>query len=122
MAARFTLSAGALFRHRQGHLPERLLNARDARETSKAKNLIAQIETLQTRAKQILEKAESGGDLRTALAGVKELSRLIELVARMTREQFRGADPATATVDSVDDATATKMAEAFLARVRKEQP
>jgi hypothetical protein len=124
MAARFSLSSAALFRHRRGHLPERLVKAREAAEISRAEGLVGQLEALQAKAKQILEKAESDGDLRTALAGVKELSRLIELVAKMTREQLT-SDPAgrtSADAIDVDDVTAEKMAQAFLERRRKERP
>jgi hypothetical protein len=121
MAARFALSSGALFRHRQGHLPERLVKAREAAEISKADGLVGQLEALQAKAKQILDKAESDGDLRTALAGVKELSRLIELAAKMTREQLTRDPASTPCSDAVDvdGATAAKMAEAFLEQYRK---
>jgi len=122
IADRFGASSSALFRHRQVHIPDRLVKAREAGEISKADTLVQQLEALQTKAKQILDKAESGGDLRTALAGVKELSRLIELVAKMTREQLRSDQAGTPTVELVDDATAKRMAEIFLDRCRKEQP
>jgi hypothetical protein len=117
----FLTSRAALCRHRQSHIPLRLLQGRKAVEISKADTLIGQIETLQRKARQILEKAESDNDLRTALAGVKELSRLIELVAKMTRElDSRRATPSA--IELVDDATAERMARAFLERRPKERP
>lgn len=121
IAGRFRTSPAALFRHRHAHLPDRLLKAREAVEVSKADTLIQQIEDLQITAQQILKKAESDGDLRTALAGVKELSRLIEMVAKMTRE-LRSKQSSDVTVPLVDNPTARKMAELFLERQSKKLP
>src|ERR1700681_1326096 len=47
VAGRFRTSPTALFRHRQAHLPDRLLKARKAVEVSKADSLIQQVEDLQ---------------------------------------------------------------------------
>ena len=119
LAARFGLSGSALHRHRKSHLPERLLKAKAAAEISKADHLVAQVESLQANARRILAKAESDGDLRTALTGIRELSRLIELIAKLTSE-LKNQPISTVNVDLIDAHTAEKMAEAYLERCRKE--
>lgn len=51
-----------------------------------ADNLLAQIEGLQRQAQAIKDKAEKKGDLKTALAGIRELVRIIELLAKLRGE------------------------------------
>ena len=119
LASTFEVSSSALHRHAQSHLQERLIKAKDAAEIGKADDLVRQIETLKSKAGQILQKAESDGDLRTALAGVRELARLIELVAKMTSD-LRNSHIDTVSVELVDLETAEKMAEAFLESRKKE--
>ena len=46
----------------------------------------AQVETLRQKATRIGDKAEKAGDLRTALQGVRELVRIVELLARLQGE------------------------------------
>jgi len=41
---------------------------------------------LKAEAKRIGKKAEAGGDLRTALAGIREMTRLVELMAKVSGE------------------------------------
>jgi hypothetical protein len=121
LAARFEVSSSALHRHAQTHIRKRLIKAKEAVEVGKADNLVRQIESLKAKASQILQKAESGGDLRTALAGVRELARLIELVAKMTSD-LRISPINTVNVELIDTGTAEKMAKAFLESRNKELP
>lgn len=121
LAARFEVSSSALHRHAQTHIRERLIKAKKAAEIGKADDLVRQIEALKTKAGQILQKAESGGDLRTALAGVRELARLIELVAKMTSD-LKTSPINTINVELIDTGTAEKMARAFLESRNKELP
>jgi hypothetical protein len=113
LAARFGTSSAALFRHRDAHIPERLMKARDSVEVSRATTLLEQLDGLMTKARQILEAAERAGDLKTALASVRELSRLIELVGKLTGE-LRAAQVNILNVEQLDPVTAERMAEVFL--------
>jgi len=119
LASRFGVSKSALHRHRQTHILDCLRKAKEAVEISKADNLINQVEALKRKVQQILEKAESDNDLRTALAGVKELSRLIGLVAKMTTE-LKNNQGGVVDADLLDPETARKMAEFYLGRDTKE--
>jgi hypothetical protein len=86
IAKRYGTSHTALFRHKQADLPATLVRAREAAEVGRADTLLGQLNQLAADARRIQQKAEAGRDYRTALAGVRELTRLVELVARMSDE------------------------------------
>jgi hypothetical protein len=119
LAAQFDLSPSALYRHARVHIQERLIKAKDIAEIGKADDLLRQIEALKARADQILRKAESGGELRTALAGVRELARLIELLGRMTSE-LKASEMHSSHARYLDAETAERMAKAYLESRNKE--
>ena len=87
IARRYRLTASSIHRHRQSHLPEQLVRAEAAREVSKSSELFSRIGNLEAQAQRLGDKAESEGDLRTALAGVRELARLAELVVKINNQQ-----------------------------------
>ena len=72
VAKRFGLSESSAYRHKVDHLPAHLLKAREAEETARADDLLDQVRHLQTRALDILERAEETGDLTTALAAISQ--------------------------------------------------
>lgn len=80
------LSEAAIRRHKADHLPAALVKASDAAEVMHADNLLAQLNQLTTDARRIGERAEKTGDLRTALAGIRELVRIVELTAKLRGE------------------------------------
>lgn len=121
VAKRFGTSSSAMFRHQESHVSARLLKAQEIAEVSGADHLVEQVEDLKRKARQILQKAEAGGDLRTALAGVRELSRLIELIAKLTGE-LKTTQVNILNIGSLDPATLQRMAETYLERRRKELP
>jgi hypothetical protein len=86
IAERFGTSATATFRHRGDHLPSALVQAQAAEDVARADTLLDQLATLQADARRIGGKAETAGDLRTALAGIRELVRIVELTAKMIGE------------------------------------
>ena len=86
IAARFQVSTGALQRHNQEHLPQHLTQAKAAQEVTQADGLLAKVQDLEADAKRIQGQAEATGDLRTALQGIRELVRIIELQARLLGE------------------------------------
>ena len=86
IAQRFAASPDAVYRHQQGHLPQALVQAKEASEVSQADGLLAKMHALEADAKRIQGAAEKAGDFRTALQGIRELVRIIELQARLLGE------------------------------------
>ncbi len=89
IADRYGLSHQALMRHKADHLPVALSKAHEAKETALADDLLAQVKALRNRAIKILTSAESAGDFRTALMGIREARGCIELLAEMEGEISR---------------------------------
>ena len=86
LAGRYSVSKTALHRHKQDHLPAKLVKAQEAREIAKADSLLDQVTELRDKALSILTKAEKAGDLRTALQGIKEARGCLELLAKLQGE------------------------------------
>ena len=86
IAQRYAASPDAVFRHRSDHLPAALAQAREATEVARADSLLDQLAELRADARRIGGKAEGAGDLKTALAGVRELVRIVELTAKLVGE------------------------------------
>ena len=82
-------SVDALGRHKAAHLPLRLVQAQGAHEVADADDLLAQLRGLAEEAHRIKGKAEASGDYRTALAGVRELVRIVEVLAELRGELDR---------------------------------
>lgn len=85
IAGRFKLSKTAVDRHGRDHLTKALAKA-EAAEVVRADDLLSKIDGLEADANRIRKAAEKSGDLRTALAGLREVTRIHELVARMQGE------------------------------------
>jgi len=86
IAKQYSVSAASLHRHKDGHLPAKLVKAQEAQEVTKADSLLDQVIELRDKALSILDKAEQAGDLRTALQGVREAKGCLELLARLQGE------------------------------------
>ncbi len=84
LAERFGTSKSALFRHRAAHLSATLLKAKDAADIVSGDSLMARVEELQVMAQRLGKKAEDAGDYRGALAAVRELLRVVELLGKLT--------------------------------------
>ena len=80
------ISKSSLARHKDAHLPATLAQAEAAREVAQGDNLLAQVDDLRRQAQVIKDKAEKAGDLRTALQGIRELVRIVELLAKLRGE------------------------------------
>jgi VIT1/CCC1 family predicted Fe2+/Mn2+ transporter len=85
IAKRFSLSAAGLFRHNK-HLSTTLANSHKEAEITRADGLIEHLNRLTGEAERLKRKAEKAGDYRTALAGVREESRLLELAMTVAAE------------------------------------
>jgi transposase-like protein len=83
IAGRFGVSRSALSRHKAEHIPATLAMAAKAEETAHADDLLADVRMLKQRALGILEKAEKAGDLRTALAAIRETRNVLELMGQL---------------------------------------
>ena len=86
IAERFGTSPPALFRHRAEHIPPALAQATEAAEVARADTLLGQLAELGADARRIGGKAEDAGDLKTALSGIRELVRIVELTAKLVGE------------------------------------
>ncbi len=82
----FDVSEAAVRRHKSNHLPATLAKAEEAKEVSRADDLLNQVRALQNKTLNLLLKAESAGDLRTALQGVREARGNVELLAKLSGE------------------------------------
>jgi len=86
IAQDFAVSADSVFRHQRDHLPKVLVQAEGAKDIAQADDLLAQLKGLNEKARELAAKAESAGDYRAALMAIRELTRLLELTARVTGE------------------------------------
>jgi len=93
IAKQFGLSTGTVFRHRR-HVGQALAKAEKANEIARGNALVMQLNQLAQDARRIKTQAELIGDLRTALAGVRELTRLVEVAAELSRDQSLPLDVA----------------------------
>jgi len=81
-----SVSKTALIRHKDEHLPAKLVMAQAAEEVAQADDLLDQVRDLQGRALAILDKAEEAGELRTALGAIREARGNLELLAKLLGE------------------------------------
>ncbi len=86
IARRHSVSKDACSRHAKEHLPALLAKAREAEEASRADDLLKQVRALQAKTLNLLLKAEEAGELRTALAGIREARGNVELLAKLSGE------------------------------------
>ena len=80
IAQQFGVSVWAALRHHDEHLPEALALAKGAADVAQADDLLAQLRALRSKAMALLLAAERAGDIRTALAGVREARSTLELL------------------------------------------
>jgi hypothetical protein len=86
IAGQHGVSKSALERHKAGHLPAHLAKAKEAGEVARADNLLSQVRHLQERTLAILTNSEDAGELRTALAAIREARSNLELLAKLVGE------------------------------------
>ena len=89
IARTYRVSEDAVARHRESHLPEKLAKAEAAAEVAEATDLLREVRALRSKAYALLLKAEAAGDIRTALAGVREARGCLELLAELEGELDR---------------------------------
>jgi hypothetical protein len=84
-----TVGRMSLQRHRKEHLPELLAKGYEAERMAEADELLTEVRGLQVRTLLMLQEAEKAGDLRTALAAVREARHNIALLAEIRGELDR---------------------------------
>jgi hypothetical protein len=89
IAKHASISDTALFRHR-AHIETALAQAKTTADAEDTYGLARKLTELSARARRLADAAEEGGDLRTALAGVRELSRILEIEARVAGQIREG--------------------------------
>jgi len=67
-------------------MPATLLKAQEAQEIAQADSLVDELRGLASKARTLTAQAEESGDIRTALMGLREIGRILELRARMAGE------------------------------------
>ncbi len=90
ISERFSISLGALHRHKSDHIDENLAKAKEAQEVAQADNLLDQVRGLQKKALNILSKAEAAKDYRAATGAIREARGCLELLARLLGELNEG--------------------------------
>src|SRR5262249_42674576 len=86
VSKRFGASESAMFRHQQQHLPATMIDAKDAVEVGQVDSLMEKVRQLELEARRLGKKAEDAGDFRGAMAAVRELVRIVELLAKLQGE------------------------------------
>lgn len=86
IARQYGLHHDAVRRHREGHLPAKLVRSQEVRELAEADSLMRRMLQLEQRARTILDEAHASGDLRTALSGIREARNTLELLAKIAGE------------------------------------
>jgi hypothetical protein len=114
VAQRFAVSRDAVVRHRR-HLPAVLTRAQEVKEAAHGDSLLAQLRDLTSEAKRLKAMAEEAGDYRAALAAVRELCRIVELVAKLSGELDSHSETKILNV-TLDPETAQRISQTFLAR------
>ncbi len=78
---RTDLSRPSIQRHKS-HISRTMAKAADARELAHADNLVEQLGQLTADALRIGKKAEKARQYGAAMGGVREMARIVELIAR----------------------------------------
>ena len=73
-------------RHRDDHLAAAVVKANGAAEATHGDDLLAKLESIEVEARGILKDAKKAKDLRAAVMAIRELTRLVDLLARLRGE------------------------------------
>ncbi len=89
-AAVYNVSARALHRHHDEHIPESLLKAKAAEDMTRADNLLSHLTALYQETTELSQAAKKAGDIRAGFMGIRErkgiLELLLELAGRLDRK------------------------------------
>lgn len=85
IAARFGVTTSSLQRHRNEHIPGRLLKAKDVEEIAEADTLKSELEYVKSDVERLKIKAEADDDYRIALAACDRALKALELQAKIAQ-------------------------------------
>ena len=88
----FSLSIPALYRHK-AHIARALAEARSTEVVEQGRDLQQELLKLSRRAERLADEAERKGDLRAAIAAIRELARLVALEATVYPQAKSGKIP-----------------------------
>jgi CRISPR/Cas system CMR subunit Cmr4 (Cas7 group RAMP superfamily) len=114
VAQQFTISRDAVVRHRR-HLSVAVSKPLGSDEICPSETLLGQLEELRSEAQRLKQKAERDGDYRAALAAVRELCRIVELVAKLCGQIDSRTETKILNVN-FDQDTVNRITKTFLAR------
>jgi len=121
LAKQYGKDKSTIHNHISKHMPRAVREAAEViEERSHGDGILSELLTLRDEARRLQARAEAKGDVRTAIAALRELTRLVELKARVMGE-IRDREINITNVQ-IDPATAEKMAAVFLARRRAALP
>ena len=86
IAKQFRTSEAAMYRHKQNHLPQALLQSKKVQEVVQSDRLMDRLLQLNVSTLAILRGAEAADDHRLALQAVGRAAKLLELEARLLGE------------------------------------
>ncbi len=121
IARQHGLSAASLHRHGKKHLAPQSVRNRDSLDADRGQSLWTRLATLETDAERLKARAESDGDLRTALAAVREQTRLLDLAFRIHTDRAVPLEQALRIVKGLASALQRHVSDPItLARIRYE--
>ena len=86
IARRYNLSKDSVYRHSLNHVPQTIRKAHVVQESARAGELLGRVERLISEAEGLLEYGKTGEKAQAWAAGIGELRRCLELLARVTGE------------------------------------
>ena len=114
LARRYGKDKSTIHKHVSQHMPRSVREAAQAiEERSHGDGILSELLSLREEARRLQSLAEKKGDVRTAISAIRELTRLVELKARVMGE-IRDREISITNVQ-IDPETAEKMATIFLA-------
>jgi len=117
IARHTSLSRWAIRRH-ETHLPALLARSNKAAEVARADDLVSQLQKLTEDARRIQEKAERSNNFGAALGAIRELVRIVELLAKLRGELISERRTTNVLNLSLDAETAERIARTYLLRHR----
>ena len=78
IASQFNVNYKAVQRHIKNHLPPKLAKSKEAKEVTQADSLMSDLYHLRHESLVILDEAKGCGDLRSALASIDQLRKIVE--------------------------------------------
>ena len=90
MAGNYGLHYMSLYRHKENHLPQQLVKAKALQEENAADDLLDRVETIYSRAWELMQKAETDGKYQPAVSALKEARACLELTGRLIGELKTG--------------------------------